>query len=110
MPSHLEIYFKLLDSRNFEHLKRLMIKQNVYKTIHALESSLEQRDGFPFVLMKIDSKEIFAAQMVGFLIQIEQLIPEHTDPYYFPVIAMADGYDAKISNLFNPETAIIRNA
>ena len=106
MLSYQEIYLKLLDSQQFERLEKLMEEQNVYGSLRVTESLLERKDGFPYILLRIETDQVFAAQMVGLLLQIHHILPEYTDHYYLPVITMANGYDPQIKNLINQDNSI----
>ncbi len=105
MRNYEEIYHYLLKPDHFEQLQVLMKEQNIYESLNVKEVSLKNED-FPYVLFKIETDQIFAAQMVGLLLEIDSLLPEYTDEYYFPVIAMARNYDAEINHLINLEHSV----
>jgi hypothetical protein len=116
MFNYQEIYLKLLSLKQFDRLEKLMKEQNVHDSLRVSKSSLETKEGFPYILLKIESDQVFAAQMIGLSLQIHELLPEYTDDYYLPVIAiheyrddllaMANGYNSTINNLIDQENAI----
>ncbi|MFT4927252.1 MAG: hypothetical protein ACI8WB_003358 [Phenylobacterium sp.] len=106
MLNQQDIYLKLLQPQHFDALEQLMKAQNVHEVLNVTDVSWYEREGFPYILLKIDTEQIFAAQMVGLNLSIDEILPEYTEPYYLPVISMANGYDAKISKLINHDNAI----
>lgn len=106
MLSHQEIYQELLKPQHFEQFEQLMKTQNVHTSLNATAASLESKDGFPYVLLKINTEEIFAAQMVGLYLLIQDILPEYSEYFYFPAIAMANGYNPQIAKLINHENSI----
>ena len=96
MKSHSEIYLHLLQTEHFDQVQQLMKEQNVHEVLKVKSVSLEQRDGFPYLLFQINSDQIFAAQMVGLFLNISSILSEYDEGYYFPVIAMCDSYEEEI--------------
>lgn len=100
-----EIYHYLLKPDHFEQLQALMKEQNIYETLNVKEALLKDEE-FPYVLFSIETDQVFAAQMVGLLLEIDSLVPEYTEEYYLPVIAMARNYDSEINHLINQENSV----
>lgn len=106
MRNYEEIYHYLLKPDHFEQLQVLMKEQNIYGSLNVKDAFLENKEGFPYILLKIETEQIFAAQMVGVLLKIDSLLPEYIDEYYFPVIAIARNYDSEINHLINQEYSV----
>ncbi|MDM8521882.1 hypothetical protein QUF80_00780 [Desulfococcaceae bacterium HSG8] len=105
MPNCKEIYHYLLKPEYFEQLQELMREQNIYESLNVREAFLKEED-FPYILFRIETEQVFAAQMVGMMLKIDSLLPEYTDDYYLPAIAMACDYDPEIMELINLENSV----
>lgn len=100
-----ETYRYLLRPERFGQLRELMEEQNVYASLNVKDILLKNED-FPYILFEIEADQIFAAQMVGLLLDIDALMPGYAGDYYLPVIAMARNYDPEINRLIHLENSL----
>jgi hypothetical protein len=100
-----EIYRYLLKPKQFKQIRLLMKEQNLFEYMNVQDVSLKNKD-FPYVLFTIETDQIFAAQMVGLYLEIEELVPEYTGLFYLPIIAVAQNYDSEINRLINIENSV----
>lgn len=100
------IYQKLLEPQHFDQLQQQMKAQHVFESLNVTAVAAGEQDGFPYILLTIKTEQLFAAQMVGLNLFIDSIVAEHSDPYYFPVITMAEGYDVKFSSRINQQNSI----
>lgn len=103
---HKEIYSYLLVEQHFDQIKTLMKDQKIYESLGVQEVILEMDNQFPYILLKIVTDQVVAAQMIGVFINIESLLPEYTDSYYLPVIAIGINYELKYRKLINLQNTI----
>lgn len=105
MQTYEEIYRYLLKPKQFKQIRLLMKEHNIYEYMNVQDVSLKNKD-FPYILFTIETDQVFAAQMVGLFLEIDDVVPEYTDVFYLPIIAVARNYDAQISRLINIENSV----
>ena len=102
-----EIYHKIVSQNNFDELKIILEKEFSSIGYDLLGFEILYDKDFPYIYCSVDTEELFAAMMIGLLIDIRHLIPEYKKKiYYLPVAAFCETYPDKVSQYVNKKNSI----
>ena len=104
-----EIYQKIVCERNLEQLKLILGKEipAVGFEFISFELLKDTRDGFPYIYCLIDSNMMYAAQMIGLLVDIKEIIPDYgKDYYYLPIVAFCETLPEEVRQYVNKGISI----
>ncbi|MBF0135702.1 MAG: hypothetical protein HQL65_05640 [Magnetococcales bacterium] len=72
-----------------------------------LDMKICSSDGFKYIECDIDTEEKFQGVMIGFILDIRNIIPEYDkESYYLPVVMFCTTYQENIKKLLNKEITI----
>ena len=105
--NHREIYHKIVSKDNQGKIRTLLEGEISSIGYGLLDLQILDDDGFPYIYCAIETDEIFAAQMIGFIVKISHLFPDcHEGIYYLPAVAYCDTYPDDIRRYMNKKISI----
>ena len=106
--THKEIYYHLVKEENAHSLEELFKKEGILRQFNARKLEIHPGDDFPYILLLVKSKEIFAAMFIGIFVDIQALLPTYANEwYYLPLILFCPHYSRKIQKLIDRELSIL---
>jgi len=105
--THKEIYYHLVKEENAHSLGELFKKKGILRQFNARKLEIHSENDFPYILLLVKSKEIFAAMFIGIFVDIRTLLSTYANEwYYLPLILFCPHYSRKFQELINRELSI----
>ena len=106
--THKEIYFYLVKKENEDSLRELFIEEGIFEDFKVTDMEIHTKAGFPYILLLVKPKEIFAAMFIGVFVDIKPMLPDYPDEwYYLPFIQYCPTYPKKYQAYIDRELSII---
>ncbi|UCH95531.1 MAG: hypothetical protein JSV88_01425 [Candidatus Aminicenantes bacterium] len=105
--THKEIYYHLVKKENANGLGQLLEKQGIFEKFKVERLEIQSQNDFPYILVQVRSKDLYAAMFIGIFTDIRPLFPNYPDEfYYLPLIFFCPYYPEKFQKLINREFSI----
>lgn len=100
-------YYQLLKEENFESLRNIFANEGILEFMRVKTVELKTEFEIPYILFTSDFDNYHAAQYLGFVIDIRQIITNYTDEnFYLPVVSFCDSHPEFVQKLINKKISI----
>jgi hypothetical protein len=102
--THRKIYQQFVNQENLTKLRQILDENLGDMGYELCKFDVLMDDDLPYIFCTIKSEEIFCAQMIGLIIDSDELEPKYTRPvYYLPAILMRNDFQEDTDGLLKKD-------